>query len=208
MYEYRTMTPEQRAAVVAYRHARGYPLHSPPHPETQASEFRLISAACHSHVEVLGTPSRLAHFEEQLLALLQEMRVPVSGWCVQPNHYHVLARITNMRALSAGLGRLHGRTSHGWNVEDATPGRQVWFRCQERWMRSDRHYFTTLNYIHHNPVHHGWVARWQDWPYSSCHEYLETMGRNWLLRIWREYPLKDYGAKWDPYRAAGMGRED
>jgi putative transposase len=64
-------------------------------------------------------------------------------------------------------------------------------------MRSDRHYFTTLNYVHHNPVHHGYVRTWQEWPWSSCHWYLDTVGRDWLVGLWKEYPLRDYGRKWD-----------
>ena len=38
-------------------------------------------------------------------------------------------------------------------------------RIVERAMRSDRHFWATLNYAHHNPVHHGYVARWTDWPW-------------------------------------------
>ncbi|MBN2449461.1 MAG: transposase [Lentisphaeria bacterium] len=200
MYDYRIMTPEQRADVVAFRHQRGYPLHSPPHPETEAPEFRLVSAACCNHEEVLASFERLTEFEGELLALLHAESVLVAAWVVQPNHYHALVRVADMRVFSLKLGQLHGRTSHRWNVEDNTPGRHVWFRCQDRWMRSQRHFCTTLNYTHNNPAHHGWVAKWQDWPFSSVHAYLETRGRNWLLALWKEYPLRDYGAKWDVWR--------
>ena len=206
MYEYREMTPKQRDDVVAYRRQRGYPLHGPPHPETEAPEFRFISAACHDHEEILGTAKRLAQFEEQFLMLLQEQCTPVAAWCVQPNHYHALVRVANMRGFSAALGRLHGRTSHDWNAVDNTPGRHVWFRNQDRWMRSERHFYTTMNYIHNNLVHHGWVSKWQDWPFSSVHGYLESHGREWLLGIWKEYPLRDYGAKWDAWRVPVGGR--
>ena len=64
-------------------------------------------------------------------------------------------------------------------------------------MRSERHYFTTLNYIHNNPVKHGYVDKWGDWAYSSFHWYLENKGRDWLIELWREYPVLNYGDKWD-----------
>jgi putative transposase len=48
-------------------------------------------------------------------------------------------------------------------------------------------------------VHHGYVKRWQDWPYSSVHQYLEQIGRERAEQIWKEYPVLDYGKGWDIY---------
>ncbi len=64
-------------------------------------------------------------------------------------------------------------------------------------MRSDRHYWATLNYVHHNPVRHGYVTRWTDWPWTSAAEYLVQTGIDEATRIWQEYPLRDYGKDWD-----------
>jgi len=64
-------------------------------------------------------------------------------------------------------------------------------------MRNDAHFWATLNYVHHNPVHHGYVGRWQDWPFSSAREYLEEMGKSRAEELWREYPILDYGKGWD-----------
>jgi putative transposase len=54
-----------------------------------------------------------------------------------------------------------------------------------------------MNYFHHNPIKHGYVSRWQDWPYSSAAIYLKEMGRDEAERKWREFPLLDYGEGWD-----------
>jgi putative transposase len=64
-------------------------------------------------------------------------------------------------------------------------------------MRSERHFFATINYVHHNPVHHGYVRLWTDWPWSSAAEYLEQMGRAEAQRVWEGYPIRDHGKKWD-----------
>ena len=74
---------------------------------------------------------------------------------------------------------------------------KVWFRCVERAMKSERHFFATLNYVHNNPVKHGYVERWQDWPYSSARDYLTSVGFDEAARIWHEYPVLDYGKDWD-----------
>ena len=102
-----------------------------------------------------------------------------------------------MKRLLYQLGLFHGRTSHAWNGEENTRGRKVFFRAVERAMRSDRHYFATLNYVHHNPVRHGYVQRWTDWPWSSAKEYLELTGLEEAKRIWQDYPIRDYGKDWD-----------
>ena len=54
-----------------------------------------------------------------------------------------------------------------------------------------------IHYVHHNPVHHGYVKRWLDWPWSSARQYLEKVGLEEARRIWLKYPILDYGKKWD-----------
>ena len=114
-----------------------------------------------------------------------------------PNHYHALVEAPNILGLLHALGRFHGRTSYAWNGEDGTRGRKVFFRTVERAIRSERHYWATLNYVHHNPVHHGYVARWTDWAWSSAAEYLARTDPEEAKRLWRECPLDDYGKGWD-----------
>jgi putative transposase len=64
-------------------------------------------------------------------------------------------------------------------------------------MKSERHFWATINYIHHNPVKHGYVQHWQDWPFSSAAAYLESVGRKEAERVWHEYPITEYGKGWD-----------
>jgi putative transposase len=114
-----------------------------------------------------------------------------------PNHYHALIQTENVLKLLFEIGRLHGRLAFQWNDEDNARGRKVFYGATERSMRTERHYWATLNYIHHNPVRHGYVKRWQDWRWSSASQFIATYGRDEAERIWREYPIRDYGAGWD-----------
>jgi putative transposase len=196
MYDYRSWSPEQRAAVVAQRKQRGYPWHGPPHLEVPG-QYRIVTGTCFEHRPLLATCERLEWFEGQLLAQIVDLEIPCAAWVVLPSHYHILVWIDNMRAFSRAIGRLHGRTAFEMNGEDNCRGRRVWYRCEDRCMRSEAHYYTTLNYIHNNPVKHGYVKKWTDWPYSSVHFYLETKGREWLADLWRGYPVLNYGEKWD-----------
>jgi putative transposase len=146
---------------------------------------------------IMDSLERLRWFECQLLSKLEELNAPCAAWCVLPNHYHCLVRIADIKAFGLGIGQLHGGTSYQMNKEDGRQGRQVWYSFQDRCMRSEAHFYTSINYIHKNPVKHGYVDKWQGWPFSSVHMYLERMGRDWLLDLWLRHPVLDYGKGWD-----------
>jgi len=182
---------------MAWRKHQGLPWHRPPHRAGEHTRFH-ITAACYEHRPHVGrTSARMIAFCDTLLSALSLHETKVHAWCVLPNHYHALVETTHLLPLLASLGQMHGRASFCWNKEDGTAGRQTWCGAAERYMRNDAHFWATLNYVHHNPVHHGYVARWQEWPFSSAKEYLETMGREFAEQTWKEYPLLDYGKGWD-----------
>jgi putative transposase len=197
-YRWRQLTPEQRDALLAWRKAHKYPWHSPPHRTDLGGLHFHITAACFEHRPYIGrSPARMDAFSRDLLTLLAARSTETVAWCVLPNHYHVLIETPDIAGLLHALGRLHGRTSYTWNSEEITRGRQVFFRAVERAMRSDRHFWATMNYVHHNPVHHGYVERWTDWPWSSATEFLARTDPEEAKRLWREHPLDDYGQGWD-----------
>lgn len=197
-YIWRQLTPKQREELLARRKDNARPWHSPPHRPNYGHLHFLISAACYEHAPHIGfSPQRMDGFSASLLNLFQEHTARTVAWCVLPNHYHALVEAPNILKLLHELGRLHGRTSHTWNGEENARGRQVFHRATERFMRSERHFFATVNYVHNNPVHHGYVRLWTEWPWSSAAEYLEQMGRAEAERVWKEYPIRDYGKKWD-----------
>ena len=47
--------------------------------------------------------------------------------------------------------------------------RRYWEHC----IRDERDYLNHLDYIHYNPVKHGYVQSAKDWPYSSFHRWVE-----------------------------------
>ena len=136
-------------------------------------------------------------FCESLIDVFKVRQALVHAWCVLPNHYHALVEANDILDVLSGLGRMHGRLSFLWNGEEQVRGRQVWCGAAERYMRNDAHFWATLNYVHHNPVHHGYVERWQDWPFSSVPEFLAQVDRETAEKTWHDYPIRDYGKGWD-----------
>ena len=197
-YLWRQLNQKQREELLAWRKERSHPWHSPPHRPNFGHLRFLISAACYEHHHHIGKSlERMDYFSRDLLEMFAVHASRTDAWCVLPNHYHALVEAPDIKLLLHELGRLHGRTSHTWNGEERVRGRKVFFRAVERAMRSDRHYWATLNYIHHNPVRHGYVERWTDWRWSSAADYLALAGVGEAKSVWQEYALGDYGKDWD-----------
>lgn len=198
MYLWRKLNEKQRVELLAFRRFNDRPWHSPSHQTNQNGRY-LLTAACYEHHPIIGlNPKRLGDFSRRLLETLGTHCEETYAWCVLPNHYHALVLTRKLPEALHDLGRLHGRTAFDWNGEDSRRGRKAWFNCAETGMKSDRHFWATLNYVHHNPVHHGYVQQWQDWPFCSGGSYIEQCGREHAEKIWREYPVGEYGKNWDP----------
>lgn len=196
MYRYRTLTPGQKAEVRRHRQLRGYPTHEPPHLH-QADGWFLITAATYEHKPRFCTEADRAWLLQELMTELQTAGIPFGGWVVLPNHYHLLVQCKPLSTISQPLRRVHARTARELNRREGLTGRQIWYRFNDRQMRSERHYYTTLNYIHYNPTKHGYAQKPLCWACSSVHWYLEAFGIEWLRDLWRTYPVRDYGKGWD-----------
>jgi REP-associated tyrosine transposase len=152
MYDYRKLSPARRAEIVEYRWRRHQPLHSPPHWNLGISDVYLITAACYEHASVIDKhPARMSQCEDEVLSACRLAAEATHAWCVLPNHYHLLVGTSDLKRLTRALGHFHGRSSFAWNQEDASRGRKVWHRCFDRAIRSERHFWATVNYVHHNP---------------------------------------------------------
>lgn len=196
MYDYRKMTPEEQQQVIRERRERGFPWHVPPHFPGVSGEY-LISAACFEHQPVFADPTDLSWLLDQTLNALDEVKLPCCAWVFLPNHYHVLLRTEDMAIVSEVLRLLHSRVATEINGRHRKRGRRVWYRFSDRFIRSERHRWATVNYIQYNPVKHGYVDRMTAWPWSSIHDYVEQHGKDYVLKTWRDFPIGEYGKGWD-----------
>ncbi len=198
MYEYRKMTPEQQIDLVQQRLALGYPPHSPPRFARKGDTY-LLTAACYEHYPFMISEERRVELLDKLFEHLITAGHEIDGWVVLPNHYHLLVWLATLEGLNRIFGLIHGGLSRKWNLEDNTLGRKMWEGFTDRAMRSERHYYTTLNYIHYNPVKHGYVSSPYDWTRSSVHWYRKQFKRQWLRDLWCDYPVRQYGKGWDDF---------
>lgn len=160
MYYWRKLNDAQREEVLRYRQSQRIPWHAPPHFEYEGEQKLIVTASCFDHQPIIGrSADRMVECESALIAICKELQACLFAWCVLPNHYHLLIKSAEIRGFLARLGRFHGSSSFRWNGEDGSRGRRVSFQAIERSMRSERPYFASLNYIHHNPVKHGYCLK-------------------------------------------------
>lgn len=198
MYRYNKLNPEQRKQVVEERIQRGFPAHAPPHPVREATYY-LLTAACYHHQPHLRFPARRQHLLNLYFQRAEEAGLRICAWVVLPNHYHLLAYIPERQKAAEVIRRIHSATAYEWNAAEAATGRRVWYRYTDRAIRSERHYYATINYIHYNPVKHRLCQDPTDWLESSVHWYAQYFGIGHLKRWELEYPIGEYGKGWDEF---------
>jgi putative transposase len=108
-YLWRQLNDKQRAELLAWRKARGYPWHSPPHRPNFGHLRFLISASCYEHRRYIGqSAERMENFSRDLLSVFAAHAGQTCAWCVLPNHYHALVEAPNIKLLLRELGLPHG----------------------------------------------------------------------------------------------------
>ena len=153
------MTDAQQEDLLKLRKSQKLPWHSPPHRQGENKTYH-FTASCYEHKRIVGvTPERMMEFESEFMDVLKKNSMEVMAWAVLPNHYHALVKTENLKSLLIGIAKLHGRTSYRWNGEDNKRGRKVWFNVLEHSIKTERHFWATVKYIHNNPVHHEYVEK-------------------------------------------------
>jgi putative transposase len=107
--------------------------------------------------------------------------VHIDAWAVMPEHLHsvwtlppgdsnyALRWSSIKRRFSRALPATEARSA----VRAARGERGIWQRRYwEHMIRDDDDYARHVDYIHYNPVKHGWAERVADWPHSSFAQYV------------------------------------
>jgi len=129
------------------------------------------SAALTDHIALLGDAIRGA-----------KARLPfdVDAVVVLPEHLHAIWTLpeadsdypTRWTAIKSSF--THAARKQGLALADRPDGGfDLWQRRYwEHTLRSEADVARHIDYIHFNPVKHGWVKRAADWPHSSFHRYV------------------------------------
>ena len=106
----------------------------------------------------------------------------VLAMVVLPEHLHAIWRLPlgdvdyplRWSLIKAGFSRRLPKNERISTSRQAKRERGIWQRRYwEHQIQDDADLARHVDYIHYNPVKHGWVVRAVDWPYSTLHGYIE-----------------------------------
>jgi putative transposase len=180
-----------------------------------------LKHGCYYHIFNRGTNGEsLFHQRRDYLHFLDRYIydiVPVAetyAYCLVKNHFHLAIRTLTSEeqtAYHAAQEKVDPRHTPPFSLRP--PSRQFsnLFTAYARWFNiryertgsllehpfhrilvdSDVYLKRLINYIHHNPQHHGFVDDYRDWPFSSYSAVLSTG----FTRVSRDAILVAYGGR-------------
>jgi len=173
-------------------HSRGYLPHCDEDGLVQHVVFRLadsLPAAALAKMELLDKIQRFARCDKLLdagvgsavfrspaaaqivvdaLLWFDDQRYALVAWCVMPNHVHAVIEPRGEHALSQIIKSWKAFTAANINKFLGRSGRLWAPDYFDRFMRSNEHLATTIDYVERNPVAAKLCAAPADWPYSSA----------------------------------------
>ncbi|WP_333877474.1 REP-associated tyrosine transposase [Methylobacter sp.] len=118
----------------------------------------------------------------------------IVAWVLLPNHLHCIWRLppgdadfsarwsmikrTVTQRCSARLNRPEWQSARRLKRQQGT----LWqHRYWDHLIRDEDDFNRHMNYVHWNPVKHGFAAKVADWPYSSFHRLVRS---GWYVESW------------------------
>lgn len=138
-------------------------------------------------VNLLERKSRLLveHIEELRTAVRitkQQHAFHIDAWVVLPDHLHCIWTLPigdddfskRWRAVKKAFSKSLPKTEYRSKARLKRNERGIWQRrFWEHTIWNDADYAAHMDYIHYNPVKHGWVQTVKEWPYSSFHHLVK-----------------------------------
>jgi REP element-mobilizing transposase RayT len=127
------------------------------------------------------------------------------AYCLMPNHFHFLIKVKPIQLLQQ-LPKFSGSThkfvmqklsnflnayAKAYNIKYQRKGALFLDYTRRVAVKEDSYFTTLINYIHQNPVHHGYCKSLDEWKYSSYQAHISEKA----TKLQREHVLNWFGGK-------------
>ena len=163
-------------------------------PETQQRNERrqrIEAALDQGHGACWLSHPEVAALVRDALLYFDGDRYRLHGWVIMPNHVHVLVTLRGDYSLSSVVHSWKSYTSRRANTILGRNGAFWYVDYFDRFMRDDKHFATTLDYIHWNPVKAGLCVEPGDWQWSSYRAQGQERGHQERGHQERGHPALD-----------------
>ncbi|MBI5582868.1 MAG: transposase [Deltaproteobacteria bacterium] len=132
--------------------------------------------------QILGVPEKIELLRSVIRKVKQGHPFTIDALVIMPDHIHTLWTLPDGdRDYPVRWNLIKREFSRQCRTESATPSspsrqskgeREIWQRRYwEHQIRDDRDFKQHMDYIHYNPVKHGYVMAPGDWLFSSFNRY-------------------------------------
>lgn len=127
------------------------------------------------------------------LQKLERYILPIAdiyAYCLMPNHFHLLIRTRieeetlinlkkqskkdGVKVLTQTFSNFFNSYSKSYNKVHKRMGRLFLYPFKRILVDKEDYLLTLVNYIHRNPIHHGFVKNYTEWKYSSFNAIIEN----------------------------------
>lgn len=117
----------------------------------------------------------------------------IDGIVILPDHFHLMITLPRddgdyslrLRLIKGAFSQQIESNEYVNPIRKKKSERGIWQRrFWEHLIRNEKDYEHHLNYIHYNPVKHGYVKMAVDWSYSSIHRAIRTgiLPKDWACK--------------------------
>ena len=126
------------------------------------------------HIDTLRTAVRVTRRDHPF---------SIHGWMVLPDHLHCILELPagdddfalRWQVIKRRFSLAIPGTEYRSTVRQRRRERGIWQRRYwEHLLRDDEDYRRHMDYLHYNPVKHGWAKQVADWPYSTFHHHVKS----------------------------------
>ncbi|MBT9446023.1 MAG: transposase [Hyphomonadaceae bacterium] len=144
-----------------------------------ARQSRIVVVGAPHHVTQRGNRRQTVFFSDAdyvlylqiAAACFAESQAEVWGYCLMPNHVHLIVAPQTKDALRAPLSKLHARYARAINARERWTG-HLWQSRFASFPMDEPYFIQCARYVGLNPVRAGLVARASDWAWSSVRAHL------------------------------------
>jgi putative transposase len=158
------------------------------------NQLYFLTVHTYQNQHLLQDESRKQHLLNKIRTFFEAYDFVLYTWVILDNHYHLLFKSSDKINLGKLVGKIHAGYSYESNRQENHPGRKIWQNYWDWCIRSEKDFWTHFNYIHHNPVKHGYVQQMELYPFSSYSHWLAKKGEDWMCSVLETHPVIDFTA--------------
>lgn len=137
--------------------------------------YIFITIVTHKRQKILI--ENINHLKNSFVQCKRKYDFDIFSIVIIPDHIHMIIKPACISDYPKIIGQIKVNFTKNSNIEYKTNNNRestIWQRRYwEHTIRDEDDLYRHMNYIHYNPIKHGYIERVSDWEYSSFHKFVK-----------------------------------